>query len=209
MRGHYADFDFEIALVPPASGPYSVIYFNAPMSQPGAFGEAFAIDFRNLIPYDSAGVNVNVLLTGPLATRENLVAFSSFVGSHELGHVVGLRHGSSHGPIGAGISAYPGNAAYSPPFPGPPTATETGDHVMASPETGQTLDELLTEKFFGERSAIRLAFNEHGHVVDETASPHATVQTAMPIELRWLPASGPRPPRPAQPSVKREGSASL
>lgn len=192
VQDHYAGFDYAISLEPPPSGPYSIILFNGPLTT-GAVGQSYHVDFRNLIPDDSAVVNVNLLLSGPLRTSENVVAASSLAASHELGHIVGLRHGTAFGPIGAGISVPPGNARYSPPFPGPPTAFETNDHVMATTTTGERVDELLTPKHFGERSAVRLAFNERGHVVQEVAAPHGTPESAMPLEFRRLLVPNPLP----------------
>src|SRR5262249_4313342 len=47
-----------------------------------------------------------------------------------------------------------------------------------------TLFDALNYPYFGEREAIKLAFDDHGSAVDEQASPHDSLQTAQAIDLR-------------------------
>ncbi len=193
IDGYYDAFDFSFTLTPPAAGPFSTVTFNAPTSYSGGAlvgGQAQTIDFRNLIKTDTARVNVGSLLGGfnqPPSTSANHVALASFVGAHELGHLQGLRHGDSYGPIGSGITTpRPGPAPYTPDYPGPTNATESGRNLMASPASvGQTLDQATGPVSFGAREAVKLAFNETPNVVTGTGGNSSTV-AAQPLTLNDL-----------------------
>ena len=99
METIYQDFDFTFTQSAPTTGPFTTITYNSG----AAGGLADGIDFRNLNMSDNAVVNVDGL--GFTAT-DDIVGLSANIGSHELGHLVGLRHRDGFGPIGSGV--FPG-----------------------------------------------------------------------------------------------------
>ncbi len=135
-------------------------------------------------------MNVNNLLGGPgepAATSADFVGLSSTIGAHELGHLSGLEHGDSYGPIGSGIYAGVNPELYSPAYPGPSDAGETIDHIMASgASVGATLEDAINDPFFGEREAIKLSFGENGTPTNEETSPHYAMANAQSISLQPL-----------------------
>jgi hypothetical protein len=164
MEGHYADFDVSMTQVLPG-GSFSTITFNSG----GAGGLAEQIDFRNVDANDTAVVNIDGL---GLVAEADIVSASAIIGSHELGHLLGLRHGDSFGPIGLGRSSTgtPAAAWYDPAYPGPATADETTDHIMASPASvGSSVGDATTPSWFSERSAIKLSNNEQGTLQNHSA----------------------------------------
>ncbi|MFN9288491.1 MAG: M57 family metalloprotease, partial [Planctomyces sp.] len=82
---------------------------------------------------------------------------TSKVIAHELGHLLGLRHQDSFGPIGYGVNLVPGVSEFNPVYPGPAGAFETFQHMMGSPASvGTTRNDDLGDLFFGERELIKL-----------------------------------------------------
>lgn len=163
MEGHYEDFNVSFTQITPASGDFSTLFFNS--GNPG--GLASKVDFRNQDMSDTAVINVDGF---GLTTTADIVSATAIIGSHELGHLLGLRHGDSYGPPGFGLatSGVPGQASYNPPYPGFVAADEFNDHLMASPASvGSTLADVLTPSWFSERSATKLANNEQGSVQGE------------------------------------------
>jgi len=159
------------------------------------FGQAEGIDFLNRNRSDNAFADASVwaflsqfaggaffeAFSGvPLAAfGGDLEAATSFAvvnqtantTAHEAGHIQGLRHQNSFGAPGDGL---PSTGAISPlefvpAFDGPSNATETVLHTMASGAsvglglTGST----ITDRFFSERSASRLAINTDASIVSE------------------------------------------
>jgi hypothetical protein len=192
IQGFYSSWDFSFSLTSPG-GTFSSVTFNAPTDFNGnalVGGIAQDIDFRNLIKNDNARVNANGLLGGsgqPAATSTNFVNLTSFIGAHELGHLQGLRHADSWGPIGSGVSTTGNKNSMTPVYPGPVNATETGMHLMASPASvGQTLAQAVGPAFFGEREDVRLSFNQTGSTVAEQAGAHGSTATAQAITLPTL-----------------------
>ena len=176
VREDYARFNFDFSLTAPTSGLFSTVTLNDGPS----FGIADDLDFRNLNFGDNATVDVNPGAT----TSQEFVLLTANVVSHELGHLQGLRHGDSFGPIGSGIDL--GTVStfdYNPDFFGPTAAVETQFHLM---ETDDVFVEDTVDQFFSERSAIRLTFNEFGTVVDESAGDKSTLATAQDITLGSL-----------------------
>ena len=158
----------------------------------GIGGEADEVDFRNLKHGNRGTVNVGVLLGDLTTTGEELHAqtlnLTATVAAHELGHMAGLRHADSFGPIGSGIAPAVDPALYVPTYTGPRLATETARHVMASPRSvGSTVADAAGVSggtFFGEREALKLAFNETGRTLSEQATAaggHAALATAEPL----------------------------
>lgn len=167
MEGHYADFDITVTQVTPGSGDYSTVFFNSG----GAGGLASQVDFRNTDMNDTAVVNIDGF---GFVTTADIVSATAIIGSHEFGHLLGLRHGDSFGPIGMGLSntGVPTAASYTPAYPGPATGDETRNHLMASPvSVGSTLGDTTTPSWLSERSAIKLSNNEQGTVQSEGAGP--------------------------------------
>ena len=176
VREDYARFNFDFTLTAPTTGVFSTVTLN---SGP-AFGLADDLDFRNLNFGDNATVDVNAGAT----TSQEFVLLTANVASHELGHLQGLRHGDSFGPIGSGIDlGTVGPTDFNPDFFGPAAAVETQFHLM---ETDNVFVEDSVNQFFSERSAIRLTFNESGTVVDELPSDKSTLATAQDITLGTL-----------------------
>jgi Ca2+-binding RTX toxin-like protein len=181
----FGQFTVTFTQTRPMFGLFSTIVVNQPPN------EAQDIDFRNLNLGLDATVDVNQLLVGigaPAATSANFVALTTKVIAHELGHLMGLRHGDAFGPIGSGIGGIPGRAAYFPAYPGPVTATETNNHIMGSPAaTGESLTNAISGQSFGARSAVKLAFfSFQGQVESESFLPHDSPLNAQPITLADL-----------------------
>ncbi len=111
---------------------------------------------------------------------------------HELGHLSGLIHGDSFGPIGAGIYANLADNPYldgfATPYPGPTDAVGTEYDVIASPASvGTTLFDAVNMTFFGERDDISLAFADSGTTTNEMpGDPNTSIATAQPVTLSPL-----------------------
>ena len=123
----------------------------------------------------------------PAATSENFILLSAKIVAHELGHLIGLRHQDSFGPIGFGLHDPPGSAAYKPNYAGPVAGVETFDHLMGSgASVGSDRFNDLNDLFFGEREAIKLGFafsNTADTITDETSSAHSTAATAQTLVM--------------------------
>jgi hypothetical protein len=176
----YAPWDFTFSHTAVPTGSHAVITFN----DGPAGGLASDVDFRNLDLGGSATVDVNGILGFP-AYLPYVVGLSKTIGAHELGHLVGLRHADSLGPIGYGLAPRgPSASGYFPVYPGPALAVESTGHTMASPGSiRQTISEAVAGTVMGERSAVKLEFNEMGTVTPETAGFHSTPATAQPLSL--------------------------
>lgn len=172
----YALFDFAFAHEAAPTAPFSTVFLN----DGPELGLAEAIDFRNLDSSDNATVEIGDNAT----TSAEFVTLTANVVSHELGHLLGLRHGDSFGPIGGGIDTgtFPDDFA-DPTYPGPQSADETRFHIM---ETDDLFFEDRIDLYFSERSAVRLSFNERGVVIDEAAGTKGSLAAAQPIELAEL-----------------------
>lgn len=104
-----------------------------------------------------------------------MVNQSANTGAHELGHGLGLRHYDAFGPIGGGLpnTGSPEPSSFFPVYAGLQEGDETVLHLMASgASSGLGLEGSGNRnRFFSERSAIKLAINERGRfVTDEQAN---------------------------------------
>lgn len=111
---------------------------------------------------------------------------SSNTGAHEAGHIVGLRHQNSFGAPGDGLPSTGRVSPFEfvPVFTGGSNATETVLHTMASgASVGLSLSgSTITDRFFSERSAARLAIAESAPVVAEASLRNDTI-SLRPIEV--------------------------
>jgi hypothetical protein len=194
MQSIFAGFNVQIVLTPPPAGqPYATVFFDETptlngVTAPG--GLSSEIDFRNLNLSDTSAVDITGFMGGagePPATRADIIAMSATIASHEVEHTMGMRHQDAFGPIGFGIWNPPGPAAFRPQYPGAAAAWETHESLIASPASvGSSLFDAAGNPFISEREAVKLAFDQGGTVVSETAAPHNTLGTAQPLTLAPL-----------------------
>ena len=158
------------------------------------FGRAQSIDLGNQIRDDSAFVDANLWEvtvqldpTGGFFSRVSgipvvdgdvqaalstaIVNQASNTGAHELGHNLGLRHHDSFGSPGSGLpsTGVPSPDAFFPVFEGLQEGDEAILHTMASgASVGSGLTDSTTRnRFFSERSAIKLKASERGRITPE------------------------------------------
>ncbi len=194
----YAAFNYVFTLTPPTGGDFVTIFFNKTPNgnQPEIGGLAGELDWRNVSLGGSVAIDDNYLLRAPAAnTSTNFVALSATIAGHELGHLSGLRHTDSFGPIGSGIFASTDTSRYITAAPGATlgnfagsrNATETPFDLMASPgSVGIALTNSLGDPYLGERDAVKLAFADAGSVVFEQSGAHQSVASAQPLTLAGL-----------------------
>lgn len=163
------------------------------------FGRADNIDFGNDDRTDSAFVDASfwqllaefdvnfgtqnlsnfLNLPGPLDAsgieqfrQIAVVNQSANTASHELGHIQGLRHHDSFGAPGDGLPAARNPGEFFPVLETDQDALETLQHIMASgASAGLALNSPpFVDRFFSERSAVKLAVNERTRVISEDAA---------------------------------------
>lgn len=115
---------------------------------------------------------------------------SANTASHELGHALGLRHHDAFGAPGDGlpVTGRPESIAYYQPYPGPILANETILHLMASSavvgiEAMSYTDHARTDRFFSERSSIKLTLAEGcgNFMTEKEAKQYGSVLKGMEI----------------------------
>jgi Ca2+-binding RTX toxin-like protein len=183
------DFTFTLNLVTAqqlsqvTGGQFITLRFNRPPSG----GEASELDFGNLNLGGGGTIDVVPLLGDagqPAATSADYVALSAEIAAHETGHLVGLRHGDAFGPIGSGIYSGVDPTLFFPTYTGPTNATETVNHIMASPDAlGVTLFNSVSGTFFGEREDIKLAFANSGVTINEQTAANHSFATAQALGI--------------------------
>ena len=200
LNAIYAGFQVTFVTSAPSQGPYATVFFNQSNADGMPGGDSSEIDFGNRNLGGTAILQVNGLLGlpgGPEVTSENYVAASVWMAAHEVGHLLGLRHADSFGPIGFGANTAPQSMGLSatPVVAGAAAGWNTNGAVMATPAlTGFTLADLTTSHFFSEREAVKLAFNARAPVspdgrllVAEQSAPHGGISSAQPLALASLP----------------------
>ncbi len=118
-----------------------------------------------------------------------IVNQASNTGSHELGHNLGLRHHDSFGSPGNGLpsTGVPSPDAFFPVFDGLQNGDEAILHTMASgASVGSGLTDSTTRnRFFSERSAMKLKAAERGKITEE--SIFSTAQARIPFHEVQVP----------------------
>ena len=130
----------------------------------------------------------------PDNTPENFVKLSTKIAAHELGHLLGLRHYDSFGPIGSGVHTPPGVSEFNPTYTGPAEAYETFQHLISSPASvGSNRKNDLGNLYFGEREAVKLAYATSGanaNRITESSNAKGIPKDAQ--EVSWTALTVPR-----------------
>ena len=185
----YADFNYQFTTDPAQAAswaaPFGGAYTTFELNQGAAGGASNQLDFGNIDLGGVSTVNINPFLgtaAGLVApTDANIVSLTAEIVAHELGHQSGLRHTDAFGPIGSGVYSSAASS-YSPSLPASGgSAPETPQDIMASPASvGTTLAQAAgldasgnpsQQTYFGERDAIKLAFNDSGAVANQAVLP--------------------------------------
>lgn len=185
FQDSFDGFDATFSLTQP-TGPFTRIIYDGG----GAGGVANEIDFRNLNPSSFGFVGTDV----GSVTNAQRVNYAVNVGSHELGHTLGLRHHDSFGPIGTGIPNTGIQNGFLPSYPGPRNANEFFNNIMSTPALGGSFNNFFTGRAsFGERSLTKLAFATDGLVYAEQGGAHGSIATAQLVDLEVLTVPNSRP----------------
>ncbi len=172
----------------------------------GVSGDAGEVDFRNINRRLTSEVNINPLLptirdivsrdlgSGYTSSQYNsaysskVVALTATIAAHELAHTAGLRHADAFGPIGSGVYFNADLSRMYPEYAGEFGASETPFHIIASPASiGTTIQDASAVTYFGEREAIKLAFNEIGRTQREPVRPSGTAVNLGSLYQLYVP----------------------
>ena len=147
---------------------WTALFFYDPIF---GFPEGGILQLFSEIDVDLDGNGPDTGLSPQEALSLAIVNQSANTGAHELGHGLGLRHYDAFGPIGGGLpdTGSPEPESFFPVFAGPQEGVETTLHLMASgASSGLGLEGSGNrDRFFSERSAIKLAINERGRFVTD------------------------------------------
>jgi hypothetical protein len=166
-------------------GKYATVVFDAAGVVGGASDQ---LDPGNRHLDGTARVNITGFLGDARGlvppTSKNIIALTTTIAAHELGHMAGLQHQDAVGDIGAGLYAGIDPTRFFPGYTGPANAIETARDIMASPgSVGSTLLDAAGSTYIGERDAIKLAFNDTGTVLhqgDLTGVTEAVYENDVP-----------------------------
>jgi Ca2+-binding RTX toxin-like protein len=191
MQRIYAAFNYSFTLdaaqaqqmAQLTGGSYITQVFNAG----AAGGSSSELDPHDLDLSGASYININPFMDyagGSVpSTEANIVGLTTTIAAHELGHLSGLQHQEALGPIGSGANSATIAAEFLPTYPGPETATQAAQDIMASPASvGTTLLDAAQANgptYLGERDAIKLAFNATGTVLQRTNLPAQSVSVAV------------------------------
>jgi hypothetical protein len=182
-RGFDIDFSIE---VPP--GPHTRLSYDGN----GLIGVALTgIDFRNVRVDDFGLVGTNGLQDLPSRQQIN---FAVNVGGHEIGHMLGLRHYDSFGPIGSGVPTGSLAGSLRPTFTGPVDAEDFFINTMSTPALGGNVDFFFQGRTsFSERSLIKMQFAAEGTLIPEQDAGNDSLGSAQPVGLSFLDVLNTRP----------------
>lgn len=200
MNALFAQFGMSATQVPPASGPFSTVTFNATVA-----GTA-SVDLRNVDTEDGALVNAKLMLETfgvPPAqmTSEQIVRTSINIGMHEALHLVGARHQDSFTLPGQGVSSSSLRNNYSPAYLGPFVADLSPRTFMSlTTQLGISEEKLARDDFFvSPRTALKAVIGDNVPPTTQLSGINSpfTPQPVIPTRFdlpNTLPADVPLPP---------------
>ncbi|WP_031554938.1 hypothetical protein [Parvularcula oceani] len=170
------------------------------------FGRAEGIDFGNddygngafsdanfwKVLFDLFSPATFASFTGFSPDAEGLVTAvrnqAANTGAHEAGHALGLRHHDSFGAPDNGLpsTGVPAPGTFVPVYEGPQQGDESILHLMASgASVGLPLaGSAVSDRFFSERSALKLDLAEEARVFDEAELRHDRRSGAKFVDLK-------------------------
>ena len=175
----YADYDVNFSETNPG-GVFATLNFGE--TDPGGFGEADAIDFRNVILNDvgrTFTANFGGFIESSDSPAQQIAELSASLAgttAHELGHNLGLLHSDSFG-----------DRAINPAAP----LGQQNTHIMATGSTGLGEEQRETVRSFSDISRVKLEYAQGlvdtpPPVTAETAAPNNTFLTAQALPLTPL-----------------------
>ena len=200
MNAQFAKLGMSATQVPPASGPFSTVTFNA------ASAGTASVDLRNADKEDGALVNANLMLEilgVPPAqiTSEKIVRTSINIGMHEALHLVGARHQDSFTLPGQGVSSSSLRDNFDPPYLGPFVADLSPRTFMSlTTLLGISEEKLALDDFFiSPRTALKAVVGEEVSPIAQLSGINSpfTPQPIIPTRFNLpntLPADLPLPP---------------